>query len=102
MLEYYNGDRNKAIVAKATAYSNGFLKKHGDWTNADEEPNITLITKEEVSPKSIEYNSIGGVELKQYAINDLLDSGLIQHMYGGKGYRLSKNKDINRVKEICD
>lgn len=102
LLEYYNGDRNKAIVAKATAYSNGFLKKHGDWTNADEEPNITLITKEEVSPKSIEYNSIGGVELKQYAINDLLDSGLIQHMYGGKGYRLSKNKDINRVKEICD
>jgi hypothetical protein len=32
LLEYYNGNRNKAIVAKAKTYSTNFLKWFGNWT----------------------------------------------------------------------
>lgn len=32
LLEYYNGDRTKAIRAKAKLYSNSFLNWFGDWT----------------------------------------------------------------------
>jgi hypothetical protein len=32
LLNYYKGDRTKAIQAKAKVYSNSFLEWFGDWT----------------------------------------------------------------------
>jgi RimJ/RimL family protein N-acetyltransferase len=35
-VDYYEGDRSKAIVAKAKTYSTNFLKWFGDWTGEEE------------------------------------------------------------------
>lgn len=35
LLDHYNGDRQKAIRAKAKVYSNSFIKWFGDWTSED-------------------------------------------------------------------
>ena len=38
LLEYYKGDRKKAILAKSRVYRKSFLKSFGDWINPN---NIT-------------------------------------------------------------
>ena len=33
MLDYFDGDRDKAIIAKSNVYSDNFLNWFGDWIN---------------------------------------------------------------------
>jgi len=35
-VDYYEGDRSKAIVAKAKTYSTNFLKWFGNWTGEED------------------------------------------------------------------
>ena len=45
LLNYYNGDRNSAIKAKAQIYSRSFKNKFGDWLNGNNEPSLSSIVQ---------------------------------------------------------
>lgn len=49
LLDYFQGDRKKAIVAKAKVYSNKFRKWFGDWT-AEEKENVSKVVDENGEP----------------------------------------------------
>lgn len=59
LLEYYNGDRNKAIVAKTKTYSTNFLKWFGNWTGEKdalpeyEQQQVSKIVDENGEPRVI-------------------------------------------------
>jgi hypothetical protein len=48
-VDYYEGNRSKAIIAKAKTYSTNFLKWFGDWTQ-DNKENVSKVVDENGEP----------------------------------------------------
>ena len=130
LLDYYEGNRTKAIVAKVKAYSTNFLQQFGNWTGeegilpeyeqkdiseaVDEngEPklsyyttsllvNISSNSNEEDTDESV-YHNIRGINSSNEVREELLFSGAIKKSFNG-GYELVNQPwAIEEVHKVCE
>ena len=56
LLDYFGGDRSKAIVAKSNVYSDEFFNWFGDWT-AEEKENVSKVVDENGEPLAVWHSS---------------------------------------------
>lgn len=110
LLDYYEGDRAKAIVAKAKTYSKPFLKWFGDWTNHGNNPYSSEITIGNASPDydSADMNGAGamfairknGEYIGSIAINAYYRKGDNIEPWGEKGTNRVSMSSVGDAVEI--
>lgn len=129
LLDYYEGNRSKAIVAKAKTYSTNFLKWFGNWTGEEdalpeyERTDISKVVDENGEPlvvfaynpnqiKHIDnrdgeytgpniYHNLRSVDSSNEVREELLFSGAIKKSFNG-GYELVNQPwAIQQVRDVC-
>lgn len=72
-LQYYNGDRAKAIEAKSRIYSNGFMSQFGNWTaiRSNDNPNYMTVYQgyNTLDDRQYNYWTLDEAEARRYGNN---------------------------------
>ena len=66
LLKYYNGDRTKAIQAKAKTYGTSFLNWFGDWTDQNKE-NVSKVVDENGEPLVVRHGTTFSNDIKIFS-----------------------------------
>ena len=99
LVDYYEGNRSKAIVAKAKTYSTDFLKWFGNWTGEEgalpefERGEVSKVVDENGEPLLVYHNSKEN-KITVYDMSMVGSNG--GHLYG-PGIYASADRDYNSV-----
>lgn len=82
LLAHYNGDRNKAILAKSRVYTDSFKNWFGNWLS-DDKDNISKVVDENGEPNinSVITTSDNNIYLADSAYNSVDDNGAIDFLF---------------------
>lgn len=99
-LDYYNGDRTKALIAKSKVYSENFLNWFGDWINNSEQASKVVDDNGEPFKSAIDNNSNLSTNNNDiyYNITKKNANGAIQILKEG-GY-IEKYRNFYIIKQV--
>lgn len=91
LLSHYNGDKNRAIQAKAQVYSESFKNWFGDWQSEDKN-NVSKVVDENGEPLIVYHGTTEEFDAFSRALRGSTDPG-----DGGLGFYFSPRKDISEM-----